>query len=327
MKKGLKFALFLPILLIFSGCGSVSNYYNFNNSSSTNQNVTSTAGQQGTVSTTPDNTDPLLKQLTNDWKNDQELMANSREIMYAFPHSFDNGTNDTSTYVPSYFQHIISIPFHNSNKILRVYLGCLSGQENVCLNWEVRLVTYDPQNNSNEFLGKIHDVSMTGNSGALYLPYALTKDDSKVILDAWMGSPGAGGGDVDYGYAAIPVKQAPNNDYVISDFPQIATRSAIFYDSFGKVVYVDEGNNTPHYSMPGPSNDGAIVFQNLVGNVPLQKILEETDTSYSLIRLDEKKGILSVNVTKYQFSTKCPREEDGQFCAGKTVTVRSIMVP
>lgn len=208
---------------------------------------------------------------------------------------------------------IVSIPFHNSSKVLQMFN-------------DHELVIYDGQNNSSVFLGKIKEVSYTGNSGAIFIPIAITKDDNNIILDAHMGEPGAGGGSVDYGYAIIPIKPAPNINFLIDNFPSIATRSAYFYDSFGKVVYIDEGANTPHYSMPGPSNSGSIKFRNLITNDP-KTILEEEDTSYEIAGLNEKSGTLNFKATKYYFSEKCPREEGAQYCAQTSITERSLQLP
>jgi hypothetical protein len=238
---------------------------------------------------------------------------------------------------------LFSLPFHNSTKLLQVFLR---GGDPIT---GLLLFVYDTKDKSSVFLGSIRNVSYTGNSGGLFVPIAITKDNNNIILDAEMGSPGAGGGSVDYGYAMIPITPAPEINWVIKDFWFIATHSAHFYDSFSKVVYVDEGEKIPHYSVPGPSNDGAIVFRNLemesnkdfystaftgykrpgfktpndVMAGGAGKILEEENTSYEIIGLDENNGILSFKATVYIFSDDC----SDQYCAEKSTIERSIPLP
>ena len=192
---------------------------------------------------------------------------------------------------------------------------------------QLLIFVYDPHNETYFSLGDFTTVSFTGNSGAIYAPYAITKDNANIILDAWMGDPGAGGGNVDYGFAIIPLKPIAQKDrYDEKDFPYIATRSAHFYDSFGKVVYVTEGDNTPHHSIPGPSNNAQIAFRDLTTG-QTKTLLEEQDTSYEIEKIDEKSGILVMQTTKYKFSSACPRGEDSQDCAKKNTSERTITLP
>jgi hypothetical protein len=91
-------------------------------------------------------------------------------------------------------------------------------------------------------------------------------------------------------------------------------------------VYVDEGEDLPHKGLPGPSNNGSIRFRNLITGTSAT-LLEETDTSYEIIRLDEISNRLYFKATKYSFSEKCPREEGGQYCSQTSTTDRSIALP
>ncbi|MBU1045922.1 hypothetical protein KJ616_02240 [Patescibacteria group bacterium] len=241
-----------------------------------------------------------------------------KENPFRFPNQYDNGEGDYPVDTPqSGFYHILSIPFHNSNKILRAYLNSGGEEMKYWENQLVRLVIYDKDLSMSTL---IKDVEVEGGSNwmALLLPYAIVKDDSGVILDTCKGSPGAGGGSVDPGYQILSFKTKQ------SDW--IANSSAHFYDSFGKVVYVAEGDKTPHYSMPGPSNDAAIYFKNLVSGGE-STLLEEEDTNYEITSLDEKLGILNFKATKYYFSEECPREEDALSCAEKSITDRSVNLP
>lgn len=244
---------------------------------------------------------------------------------------------------------LLSLPFNNSSKVLQVYTPepsvdvCVSADDPYCISkglgidTELKLTVYDAKNKSYINLGNIQLISKTGNFGGLFVPFAITKDDNNIILKAHMGDPGAGGGSVDYGYAVIPVKEAMGENEIINSFLPVANWSAAdfpfiggfihFYDSYSKVVYVNESNKTPHNSAPPYlSNNGAIMFHNLVIN-DIKKILEEVDTSYEIISVDEKNKILKFKAIKYTFSNDCPREEDSLSCAKKKITERTIQLP
>jgi len=215
---------------------------------------------------------------------------------------------------------LLSLPFHNSDKVLQVYTPepssdiCMSADDLYCIarglsvDTELKLTVYDVKNKSSVFLGNIQLISKTGIRGGLFVPFAITKDDNNIILKAHMTDPGAGGGSVDYGYAMIPIKSATNEDLVINDFSPIANWSAVdfpfvggsihFYDSYGKVVYTDESDKTPHYSAPPYlSNDGVIMFRSLITNNE-KKILEEIDTSYEIVSINEINKIMKFKATK-----------------------------
>lgn len=233
-----------------------------------------------------------------------------KENQYRYPNNYDDGEGDYPADTPrSDFYHILSIPFHNSNKILRVYLHL---EDEI-----VRLVVYD-KNQKVSNLVKDVAVENGSNYRGIFLPYEMVKDDGKIILRACMGRPGAGGGSVDLGYDVLSFEN--------KQLSWIAGAGAYFYDSFGKIVYVTEGNKTPHYSNPGPSNNAVIYFKNLEQGEE-RIFFEEQDTSYEITRLDEKLGRLYFKETKYFFSEQCPRKDDSLHCAKKTTTERFVELP
>jgi hypothetical protein len=252
------------------------------------------------------------------WNKYEPCSVMDRENKYRYPNSYDSGDNDYPSETPqSDFYHALSIPFHNSDKILRAYLHV---DDKSAENFEdevIRLVIYDKDKKTSILIKDIKTEG-GGNWMGILLPYEIIKDDSKVILKGCMGSPGAGGSYAELGYEALSFSNKEIN--------QIADLGAYFYDSFGKVVYVTEGNKTPRYSMPGPSNDAAIHFRNLVQGED-KTILEEEDTSYKITSLYEKIGVLNFEATKYTFSQECPREESAMYCAEKSITNRSIKLP
>ena len=173
------------------------------------------------------------------------------------------------------------------------------------------------------------------------MPFAITKDDKNIILEAYMGDPGAGGGSTVYGDVTIPVKPAPSEDWAISEFVPVANwsgrggdiplagDSTNFYDSYGKVVYVDEGSSGPHYDPPPyQSNDGALMFHDLVTG-ETKKLLEEVDTSYEITAVDEKNGILKFKATKYTYPEGCDRETPVLYsdCVKGSIVERSMPLP
>lgn len=134
---------------------------------------------------------------------------------YFFPNHFDKGGNDTSPLLPKNHAHIFSLPFSNKNKVLRVYFNPfvpikeyfssynnepiieliktgIWGEQFDASEYKVYLFVYSPQENSSTYLGLINPELQTGISGALYVPFAIRGDNKAIILQAWMGSPGAG---------------------------------------------------------------------------------------------------------------------------------------
>lgn len=273
-----------------------------------------------------------------------------QQILSTFEFIKKDGTDNLSKNNP-----IISLPFHNGNKILQVYgtqasslysYICTSGDEPYCIakglsvfDTTLSLTIYNMEDKSLVFLGDVGMISYTGNSGGLFVPFAITKDNTKIILEANMDDPGAGGGSVDYGYAMISIKPAPSKDWAINDFQPVANLSTVgfpfagdfvhFYDSYGKVVYIDEGNKSPHYDPPPyESNDGAIMFRNLATD-EIKKLLEETDTSYEITELDEKNGVLKFKAIKHIYSKGCDREIPVSYsdCVKNSMTERTISLP
>jgi hypothetical protein len=245
---------------------------------------------------------------------------------YLFPSSLDSGKNDYPAGASSsQFLHYSSVPFNDGNRILRVYVD-KSDYLGGCID-SFRMFIYDKKKGSSTFLA---DSSMItgGNYGGIFSPYAVSKNDDKIIVDGWMGDPGAGGSGVDLGYATISVipSEAVKSDGSLN-YTKIAERNAFFYYDFGKVVYVGEGDKTPDYSKPGPqTNSGAIIVYD-ISTGETTKLLEEHDTSYKITGIEEAKGSVYFEATKYTFSSDCPRQEDGQICAEKSVIDRNVSLP
>ncbi|MEN9449672.1 MAG: hypothetical protein RJA83_286 [Pseudomonadota bacterium] len=268
---------------------------------------------------------------------------------YFFPNQVDQGNNDTSPLLPKNHAHIFSLSFPNKNKVLRVYVnplapvkGDLSSNYNESMvelfkkrnleefdatDYKAYLFVYNPQRNSSTFLGVINTESQTGNSGALYVPYAIRGDNKAIILDAWMGSPAAGGSMIDYGYALMPIRIASKNKAINSYILRaIATRKAVFYDHFSKVIYIDEGGKTPPCGKPGPTNDAIIYYRNFLYPTKKRILAEKPNTVYSNINVDEANKTVTFVATSY-FNlpqATCPQDVYPQTLL-KRKSIRQVM--
>ena len=236
-----------------------------------------------------------------------------------------------------------SVPFNASpTEFINVYSNCNKPYLESCFGNGLVLTKYNSNDQSSIIAGKIDWVS-GGNSGGLFIPIGLTKDNKKIVLSATMGSPGAGGGGIDYGYAMISLPSG-NQSYEIIDNKNdgrysnfIATRSSLFYDTYSKVVYVDEGENSPHFSQPGPENNGKIVYGDLISDTH-KTLLEEEYTSYKIIKVFESLSVLEFEATKYTIPSGCSAIELFEFgygnwidlipdCVVRTITTRTIELP
>nr|MBN2278746.1 hypothetical protein [candidate division Zixibacteria bacterium] len=274
---------------------------------------------------------------------EQKMSASEPEDIYKptyfFPNMYDSGIDDGNPYIPETYFHLLSIPFQGSFKILRVYCKnpCFSKPVNVnqysfgvqfldrCQNDEIRLAVYDPSDRVSTYLGLIR-MKHGSNHGGIFMPLALTGDNRHIVLQAWMGSPAAGGGRWDYGYAMMPIKEVAD-DTTCPEISVIATPGAQFYDNYSRVVYLDNSGNMPQYAQPGPlHNSGALFFRDLIADTS-SIILEEENTNYQLDRIDTVKQIINLTATLYEFSDTCPKNEVGYSCARTTTSARSIPLP
>jgi hypothetical protein len=203
-----------------------------------------------------------------------------------------------------------SIPFNLTPvEFVNIYSECVDQGLDSCYRKGLVLIKYNSKDKSNTMIGRI-DWLFGASSGGLFIPVAITKDDKKLILSAKMGSPGAGGGGVDYGFALVYIPDGESNKLLIEskdNYNYIGPQSAIFYDYSSKIVYVGESKNSPQFSSGGPSNNGKIVCVDLIKNESTI-LLEENYTSYRIIKLDEKNDILEIEATKYTIPEGCDPE-------------------
>jgi hypothetical protein len=264
---------------------------------------------------------------------DDERRAALREYaaptIYFFPNEYDQGGNEDATDAPPPYQHLLSIPFHNAKSVLRVYANVICpvtlNQSGDCLGDDLVIVKYDPVAKISMKIATIASFH-GGNYGGIFVPLALTKDDKNIVLKAWMGSPGAGGGAVDLGYSKI-LLTAKAETFAGETLPHLASAAAVFYDSYGKVVSLEESNRTFDWSQPGRNpNQGAVIYRDLVSG-EAKTLADGADTSYEIRGFDEQERVLSLQLIRYSFDAECPRADKTLNCANRTATNIAIRVP
>jgi uncharacterized protein YecT (DUF1311 family) len=218
---------------------------------------------------------------------------------------------------PAPYERLFSIAAHQCDAVLRVYLSCPAKQ--ACSEL---LILEDTAKRQARVLSKLEEESRTGNSSGIFVPVAFTKNGGNIILKAWMGSPGAGGGLVNYGYEIMP------RDGGTTQRNALAPNGAAFYSDFGMVAYTKDSKKLPVFTQPGPqSNDGLLVVKDLA-TMKERPVLEESDTTFTILRADEKNHTLTIRATQHAFSASCPRDqEDSLLCSKKTTRERQIPLP
>ena len=216
----------------------------------------------------------------------------------------DIGFEDKATIVPADAKLLYRLQTHDTKGWVLVY-------DTTQL---LRIIFASTSTRQGFIVANSYPVTYTGNSGGVWFPVAFTKDDTKIIMCAEMGDPGAGGSLVSYGCDLLPIKPVTPSEkeaYLwTQSHPGNEVDTQFMYDSNGKTIYTEQGNKTPHHSQPGPGTSSVIMFRDLTTNVT-KRLLEETDTTYALEALDEKKGTLTFEATKYRFPSGCIRGDGG----------------
>jgi hypothetical protein len=288
----------------------------------------------------PEQVDALAR-LSVAWRDDWVLNYSGHEPPFAFPSELDRGEGERGPdgayldpTLPSWFIHLSSIPFHHDDRLVRVYLGCTSAPNpHQCSQWEVRIYVYNPTDASTTFIEATSDVSCTGNSGAHLIPFAVAPDDAHLILEAWMGDPGAGGSSHDYGFAMIPIAEGDPSARYLTESQRICREfsipaSARFYDDFARVVYDRPGYSGPLSEDPEarPIPHGRLIVQD-VATGRLQTLLEEPDTDFFILEMDESAHTALIEARRYTFPPDCPRELNDVWCAEWESRELTIQLP
>ncbi len=181
---------------------------------------------------------PPLLRLAQAWARDPELMAaNSHPMddLSRCPQAQREMRASNAAVVPPTFVRFEAIATHACDAVLRVFLGCTeaTGDGTSCLSWRQRLVVEPVGTGAAEIVGDLDPVR-GGNSSGLFVPLAFTRGDRWILLRAWMFSPGAGGGAVDYGVGVI-ARSTRRGDAPIEVQP-LPARDPSFYADFGCAI-------------------------------------------------------------------------------------------
>ena len=159
----------------------------------------------------------LLGRLSAAWTKDDDLDEHQRQAedsLGSCPRAALDLDAAADALVPKTYVRLKAIATHRCDAVVKVYLGCTKALEEpnasaswvgwngkwfACEEWNERLVIEDRPSGHARLLADLGLETRTGNSGALFVPLAFTKSDRDLVLQAWMGSPGAGGGDTVYG--------------------------------------------------------------------------------------------------------------------------------
>lgn len=237
---------------------------------------------------------------------------------YGFPNKYDSGENDYSEIVPKQvYHHLLSLPFRNSNKILRVYVSRDYYENKDCFVGE-KIVVYNPESKASEVLMTMDSMSLGASAGGLFLPYQINKND-QIIFNSL--TDGATRGNIG-GYKIV--SYADLTDVII-----IPSDSAYFYDDFTKAVYLVDGTNSPQACMPGMHSNSQINYMD-ISNGKTEVFLAEENTSYEFERIDESNNILYFKSDKDSFvmnSPDCAWYKYSQQKSSTETESRSIKLP
>lgn len=275
--------------------------------------------------------DASLQKLSKAWSKDPELTHSGNKPADDLARCRGVGHDlrpANRALVPPPFVRFEGIATRACDAVLWVYLGCMAADAKgtSCQSWAERLVLEPAGKGAARALG---DVAMRtgGNSGGLFVPFAFTRGDAWILLRAWMFSPGAGGGAVDYGAGVIArTTSSASAPIDVQSFPARAER---YYAGFGCAIGVAGSDKTPSYMQPGfpADNGGALVVVDLTTLRP-RTLLEEPDTTYAVTRVDEKARAVDVEVTRHAFGKDCPRSDDGALsCSTGTTVKRRLALP
>jgi hypothetical protein len=271
-----------------------------------------------------------LLRLAQAWSRDPELTLSNLhpvEDQARCPQAQYEMRVANAALVPPTFARFEAIATHACDAVLWVFLGCTQATDDgaACQSWRERLVLEPVGTGPAQIVGDLDPVR-GGNSSGLFVPFAFSRDDRWLLHRAWMFSPGAGGGSVDYGVGVIARSTRRGESPI--DVQQFPVRDPSFYAGFGCAIGLGASDQTPTYTQPGfPSNNGgALVAVDLTTLQP-RTLLKERDTTYIVKRLDEKAGTLDVEVTRHDFGKDCPREEGALACSGASTSRRTVALP
>jgi len=102
--------------------------------------------------------------------------------------------------------------------------------------------------------------------------------------------------------------------------PEKIANQAYFYDNISKALFYSEEKNVPPSERPGPYYNSAIKFINIM-TTETKTLLEEPNTIYEIINVDEESGVVSFKSCPWQkYRFNCPISDE-------STQSRSISLP
>jgi len=277
--------------------------------------------------------DATLRRLSQGWAKDPELTYSEphpSDDLARCPRAAHDPRPETRAMVPTTFVRVEALATHACDAVLWVFLGCTSADSDEVescsvQSWSERLVLEPVGGGAASDLGHIEPL-LGANAGGLHVPFAFARGDRRILLDAWMFSPGAGGGAVRFGVGLVATSTRAGKDPIPVE--PLAARDAAFTSGFGCAIGLAASDATPTYTQPGhpADNGGALVMVNL-STLRSRTLLAQTDTTYSVQKLDEKTRTLQIEVTRHTFGKDCPRGEGALDCSTTRTTRSKLPLP
>jgi hypothetical protein len=272
-----------------------------------------------------------LLRLSRAWAQDPELGASGRKPADDLARCAGAPREvraENAALAAAPFVRFEGIATHACDAVLWVFLACKSAADDEgtsCATWTERLVLEPVAGGPARVLGDVES-SMGANAGGLFVPFAFAGGDRWILLRAWMFSPGAGGGAVDYGVGVL-ARSAHAGEAPLQVAP-LPARAPSFYADHGCAVAVTGSNRTPTYSQPGfPSDNGGALVAVDLATMRTRTLREERDTTYAVQRVDENAGTVDVQITRHTFDEDCPRGEGALSCSKGTSVVKKLPLP
>jgi hypothetical protein len=265
----------------------------------------------------------LLRKLSRSWAEDERLTDGGRrrpqDRLSECPGISGEMSPANRPLVPDTFVPFEGIATHACDAVLWVFLGCAEAYGESCTTWRERLILETGATHSARTLGDIQVVKGANNIW-LWVPFAFTKDDRSILVKAWMGAggTGVGGSLMDFGWGLLSTSDASKPLEKCCVEP-LAPSSTVFYDDFAGAIALGNSGKSAEPDLPRfpyRSNDGAVLAIDLATRRK-RILLEEPDRAYRILKVDESKRLIRLEVTKRSVSS----------AAEKTVSRRTIPLP
>lgn len=172
------------------------------------------------------------------------------------------------------------------------YLEDKHFEESNCDSWEYNVYTVDldSQKVTNIYSSKdkfsFIPIAKAGGCQNIYLPIAWSKNDEKIVLENYY-PPSSCGADGGSEYAFYTLGSTGG------ELLQLAPPTALFFSDYSELVFTFFSEKSPNISCgPGSSNNNGKIVVKDIETGEERILLEEENTYYELISIDESTGII-----------------------------------